>query len=228
MHVLQAVVAPDLPPAARAGQPVAQPEHVPRDRAPRRPMRRRLAHHIRGHLLFHRFPGSGPSFRLVEELRIPLLNPPGVVVRLAADHDAVYQLKLLSDMRAGGNTAVGGNREMRKVALEPMHDLIAQRRDLAVLLRRQTLEPGITRMNQEYLATRLAHGADEVAHEVIALALVDADAVFDRDGDPGGIDHRPDAFSHQVRLRHQARAERAALHALAGTAAVEVDFVITP
>ena len=42
------------------------------------------------------------------------------------------------------------------------------------------------------------------------------------------VDHRLHAIGHQQRLSHEASAEGAALHTLARTTAVQVDFVIAP
>jgi hypothetical protein len=52
--------------------------------------------------------------------------------------------------------------------------------------------------------------------------------VFDRHRDRHHVDHGLHAVGHQRRLGHQAGAKRAALHPLAGAAAVQVDLVIAP
>ena len=83
-------------------------------------------------------------------------------------------------------------------------------------------------MHDEDLAARVGQRADEIAHEVVALATVDADAVLDRHRQIDRIAHRLDAVGHQCRLGHQAGAERALLHPLARAAAVEVDLVVAP
>jgi hypothetical protein len=54
------------------------------------------------------------------------------------------------------------------------------------------------------------------------------DAVLDGDGQRDRVTHRPDTGGHRARLGHQAGAERAALHALARAAAIEVDLVVAP
>ena len=71
-------------------------------------------------------------------------------------------------------------------------------------------------------------GADEVAHEGVALDAVDADPVLDGDRDRDRVAHRADAVGDERRLGHQAGAERAALDALARAAAVEVDLGVAP
>ena len=76
-------------------------------------------------------------------------------------------------------------------------------------------------------ATRVA--AIERRHrDFLAELGLDADAVLDGHRDIDRVAHGPHAVRHQRRLGHQAGAERAALHPLAGAAAVEVDLVIAP
>ncbi len=55
----------------------------------------------------------------------------------------------------------------------------------------------------------------------------DAEAMLDGYRDRYRIPHRLYAIGNQLRLRHQAGAKRAVLHALGWTAAVQVDFVVT-
>ena len=57
------------------------------------------------------------------------------------------------------------------------------------------------------------------------ILLVDADAAFHRDRNRDGGLHRRDAIADQRRLRHQAGAEAAVLHAVGRTAGIEIDLV---
>src|SRR6218665_492859 len=86
---LHAVVAPDLAPAARARQAMAQAHHVPRDRMPVRAVLARLALHVAQHLLFHGLARARGVDRIAEERAGPLREPPGVVVGLAPHHPAI-------------------------------------------------------------------------------------------------------------------------------------------
>ena len=81
-------------------------------------------------------------------------------------------------------------------------------------------------MHDEGIAAGVGDGADEIAHEAVILDLVDADAVLDGDVDRHRVAHRLDAVGHQLRLGHQAGAERALLHPLGRAAAVQVDLVV--
>jgi hypothetical protein len=124
--------------------------------------------------------------------------------------------------------AVDGDGQVREILLEPCRDLVAQRRDLAVFLRAQALQPGVARMHGEHAAACFGHGAHEVAHEAVVFAPSDADAVLHRHRHIHRVRHGLHAVGHQARLVHQAGAESAALHALARAAAVQIDLVVAP
>jgi hypothetical protein len=68
-------------------------------------------------------------------------------------------------------------------SLEAIDVVVLERRDFAVLLRRQALQHRVAGVNDERPAAGLRHGTDEIAHEGILLDLVDADAVLDRHRD---------------------------------------------
>ena len=186
-----------------------------------------LALHVVHHGFFDALACQGAVYA-TQVQRVPAGEPPGVVVSLSPHHHAVKHGELLLHGRVGLETAVDGDGEVREVALELRGHGVAQRRDLAVLLGRQTLEPGIACMHDEHAAARLGHGADEVAHETIVLALVDAYAVLDRDGHAHCVHHGLDTVGHKLGLVHEAGAEGPALHALARAATVEVDLVVAP
>ena len=83
-------------------------------------------------------------------------------------------------------------------------------------------------MHDEHLATGLADLAHKVAHKVVTLDAVNANAVLHRHWHIHHIQHGFHAIGHGARLVHQASTKSAALHPVAGAAAVEVDFVIAP
>src|SRR5450830_317051 len=83
-------------------------------------------------------------------------------------------------------------------------------------------------MHDKSIATGSSNGPDEIAHKVIGLDIVDAYAMLDRDIDAHRIAHGFDAVGHQHRLGHQAGAKGAFLHPLRGTAAVQIDLIVTP
>src|SRR3546814_7980526 len=81
-------------------------------------------------------------------------------------------------------------------------------------------------MNDEAPAAGLRNGANEVPQGRPLLLIVDADPRLDRDGDADSCRHCGDAAGHESRLGHQAGAETARLHPVAGTDDVEVDLVV--
>ena len=206
---------------------MVQAQHVARDGRPGRAVLGQLALHVGHH--------GGLDLVLAERARpaaqkalVPRGHDPGVVVGLAAEHHAIHLLQVRGDLLVAGHAAIEHDGQLRKLLLEAVDHLVAQRRDLAVLLRAQALEPGVARVHDEHAAAGLGHGADEVAHEGVALFAVDADAVLHRHRQVHGVRHGLHAVGHQARLGHQAGPEGAALHALAGAAAVEVDLVVAP
>ena len=109
-----------------------------------------------------------------------------------------------------------------------MHDVVAQRRNLAILLRRQPLQHGIARVDDEDFAAGRRDRADEVADEAVVLTLVETDAMLDGHRNRDGVAHRLHAIGDDRRLGHQAGAEAAGLHALGRAAAIEIDLVVAP
>ena len=81
---------------------------------------------------------------------------PRVVIGRAADHHAVDRVELRGDLPSVVDAAVEHDGQCREVALQAVHDLVAQRRHLAVLLRAQALQPRIARMHDEDVAARAA------------------------------------------------------------------------
>ena len=83
-------------------------------------------------------------------------------------------------------------------------------------------------MDDEQLTTSFRYLAHKVTHKIVALHLVNADAVLDRHRNADRIAHGFDAIGHQLRFGHQTRAKRSALHPLRGASAVQVDFAVAP
>ena len=68
--------------------------------------------------------------------------------------------------------------------------------------------------------------AGKCVERLLGILLVDADAALHRDRDRDRGLHGGDAVADQRRLRHQAGAEAALLHAVGRTADIEIDLVI--
>ena len=206
---------------------MAQTQHVAGNRVPGRAKFGRLAQHVGHHLLLDLLSGALRSHLAIEQ-RVPFAQPPGVVVGLTPDHDAVDLLQLGLHLLIAGQAAIDLDLTIRKIKFELMHQAVAQRRHFSVFFGAQALQPGIASVHDEGVAAGLVQGTHKVTHKVVALGAINANAVLDRDRDAHHVEHGLDAVGHQSRLSHQAGAKRAALHALAGAAAVEVDLVIAP
>ena len=150
------------------------------------------------------------------------------MISLAADHDSVDMRELLMHLSGGVDAAVDHDLKLRKIILELVHELITQGRDFTVFFGRKTLQPGVAGVDDEGLATRLADRSHEITNKPVALALVNANTVLDRDRQAHRIAHGPDTVGHELGLGHQASAKGTALDALARATAIEVDLVVSP
>ncbi len=115
---------------------------------------------------------------------------------------------------------------------EPIHALIVERRNLAVFLRTQSLQPRLARVDDQHAQSGRDLHFDEALQIVVVILIVDADAAFHRHGDISSRisdrrAHRRDTIGDERRFAHQARAEASGLHAIRRTTDVEIDFVIT-
>src|SRR6266852_3090829 len=111
-------------------------------------------------------------------------------------------------------------------ALEPIDAVIVERWDVAVLARREAIEPGLARMHDEGVDARRDHDARERIERFLRILVVDADAAFDGHRNPDRRLHGGDAIADEARLRHQTGAEPALLHAIGGAADIEIDLVV--
>ena len=173
--------------------------------------------------------GTRPQFT-AEPRDIEPMQQVGIVVRGAAEHRAIGMRQVRGRFDFRGDPAVDDHLQVRSLALEPVGPLVTQRRHLAVFLRRQALEPGIARVDDEHAAASVGNAIDEGAEHFEMFVVIDAEAAFHRHRNMSihgraRRDHRRDAVGDQGRLAHQARAEPPGLHAIGRAATVEVDLV---
>ncbi|CCC99889.1 protein of unknown function (plasmid) [Azospirillum baldaniorum] len=221
MGVLADVAAP----CAGAGQALEQPQHVPGDRR----QRRALAHPLLGvgrHRLNHRVAvGAGLP---AEQTAVGVGQDVGRLVGGAPDHHAVQRGEMPFRFVQGADAAVDGDGELRVFLLQPVHEVVAQRRDVPVLLGAEPFQPRLAGVHDEVGAAGGGHGADELVERRPFLHLVDGDPRLHGDGDRHRLAHGADQAGDQIGLGHQAGAEAARLHAVARAADVQVDLVIAP
>ncbi len=124
------------------------------------------------------------------------------------------------------DAAVHDDLQRRAVALQLVHDAVAQRRDLAVLLRRQTVQPGVAGVHDERVAAGGRRRLDEGVEAVRRFVAIDSDAGLHRDRQGARRAHRGDTVGDAGRFGHETCTEASALHPIAGAAHVEVDLVV--
>ena len=107
-----------------------------------------------------------------------------------------------------------------------MHPVIIERRNGAVFLGAQALEPGLAGMDIERIDARADHGIGETVKALLGILIVDADAALDRHRPIGGVAHGTHAIGNEIGLCHEAGAELARLHPIGRAADIEVDLGI--
>ena len=81
-------------------------------------------------------------------------------------------------------------------------------------------------MDDKYFAARRTDRTHKITYKIVAFDLVNSNAVFHGHWNAHSIAHSFHAIGNSLRLVHQACAKGTALHAIAGAAAVQIDFVI--
>ena len=209
---------------ARAGHAVKRADEMPRHRMqPRAPRELVLdiGHHRLEHVL-HRGVRRG----LAEQLGIDRQQPPRLLIGRPPQHHAIDMVEMRLRLGKAGDAAIDDDGHVGQRGLQPVDPVVVERRDVAVFLRRQSVEPGLAGMHDQ----RVGAGGDDAARQRVErdlrILIVDADPAFDGDGNADRALHRRDAIGDQRRLRHQAGAEAAVLHPVRRTADIEIDLVI--
>jgi hypothetical protein len=129
-------------------------------------------------------------------------------------------------LREPRDATVQHDREAGKGRLHAQHEIVVERRDLAVLLGAQPFEPGLAGMDRDPRHPRRLEPGEQVGQNRLRILVVDADAALHRDRHRcRRRDHRRRARRDKAGLAHQRRAETARLHPVRGTADIEVDLV---
>ena len=152
------------------------------------------------------------------------MQPPRLLIGGAAHHHAVDVLEMARGLLDARDAAIDRDVQRRIGALEPIDAVVVERRDIAVLARREPVEPGFARMHDQRIGAGRDHGAGERVERLFRVLLVDADAALHRDRQRDRGLHGGDAIADQRRLGHQAGAEAPFLHAVRRAADIEVDL----
>ena len=164
--------------------------------------------------------------RLAKQFGIDREQPPRLLIGGAPQHDTVDMGEMLLRLRDAADAAIDDDGDIRQRCLQPIDAVVVERRDIAVLLRRQSVQPGFSRMHDQRIAPAATTPRASVSRADFRVLVVDADAAFHRDRNFHRALHRGNAVGHQRRLRHQACAEAAVLHPVRRAADIEIDLVI--
>ena len=115
---------------------------------------------------------------------------------------------------------------MRPLPLQPPHQPIVQRRDVAILLWRQALQPRLPRMDDKGRNADGGAGIDRGEQADLGVLVVHPDPAFDRGRYVDGLRDRRHTLGHQLRLAHQTGPEAARLDPVGRASNVQIDLVI--
>jgi hypothetical protein len=144
----------------------------------------------------------------------------------AAHHHAIDEGELCLRIIERGDTAVEDDGQARMLALQCVHERIIERRDFAVLPGRKPFQPRHARMHDKRVSSGRTHLFRQREQRLTRLLIIDTEPAFDGNRHLNRALHRRDAIGDKIRLAHEAGAERAALHAIGGTADIEVDLAV--
>ena len=100
------------------------------------------------------------------------------------------------------NTPVYDNGKVGEVAFKLIDPLAVEGGDLSILFRRQALQPSVSRMGDKHLAAALRDGTDKVSEYVVAVIVIDSQAVLDGYWNRYRVIHRGDTLPYLLRLTH--------------------------
>ena len=164
--------------------------------------------------------------RLAEQFGVGAEQSPWLLIGRTPQHDAIDKVEMRFRLGETGDAAIDDDGHLRHRGFQPIYPVIVERRDVAILLRRQSVEPGLAGVDDQ----RVGAGRDDAARQLIQrsfrILIVDADPALHCDRNVHGKLHGMDAVSNQRRLSHQTGAKAAILHPVRRTADIEIDFVV--
>src|SRR5262249_62398102 len=122
------------------------------------------------------------------------------------------------------DAAIEHGTEIRVRGFEPVDACVIEWRDVAILARRETIEPGLARVYDQRGHTGLLDRAGERFEGFLWILIIDADAAFDRDRQLDRARHGGDADPDKGGVRHQTGAEAPHLHAVRRTTDIRRDL----
>ena len=185
-----------------------------------------VAGDIGAHFLDH-FKGGFAPCPVKDYLICPQQNRVWRMVGRATDHHPVQpRVQKPACLIQRGNAAIDRNMQIGEIAFHLHHQIVIQRRHIAVFLGAEPLQPRLAGVDGE---TGDAGGADRFKksrQDFAWFLLVHTNAAFHGDFNIRGGDHFGATLGHQRGFFHQHRAKTARLHPIRGAADVQVDLVI--
>ena len=167
-----------------------------------------------GEVCFHHFETVSKKCGLTKDKRINLQQKVWRLIGRTPKHDAIKCIEMRQTLFDRRNAAIDRYRQMRKRHFQLMHKIIIKRRNVAVLFRREPLQPRLARMDNQRIDTGLRECFRHRPESFARLLIIHTDAAFDGDGNLHRCFHRRHAISHQLRFAHQTGPERTILHAV--------------
>ena len=123
------------------------------------------------------------------------------VISAAPDHHAVQSsVQEPLGLIKRGYPAVHRNMQIGKQPLHAVHDVIIKRRNIAVFLRRQPLQPRLAGMNCHAGTPRANHMRQKLRQDHLRVLIIHADAAFHRHLNLHRRTHRRQAARNQRRM----------------------------
>ena len=144
------------------------------------------------------------------------------------DHHAVHpRCQMFLGLGQRGDAAVDRQVKVGPLGLHPVDQRVVERRNIAVFLGAQTLQPRLSGVDREPAHTGVRDAVEEIGQHRFRVLIVHADPAFHRDLDRAcRADHRRRAARDEVRVFHQHRAEGARLNPVRRAADIQVHLVI--
>src|SRR5262245_50988208 len=121
---------------------------------------------------------------LTEQRRVDGQKPPRLLIGGPPHHHAIEAAKVRAGLLEAGYAAIEHDTKVGMRGFEPIDARIIEWRDVAVLSWRQTIEPGLARVYDQSGNASALNRAGERFERLLGILIVDADAAFDRHGQP--------------------------------------------
>ena len=164
---------------ARARHAMKRADEMPRDRMQPRALREfalDVGHHRLEHVLHGRVRRG-----LAEQFGIDRQQPPRLLIGGAPQHDAIDMSEMRLRLVEAGDAAIDDDGHIGHRGLQPIDPVVVERRDVAIFLRRQSVEPGLAGVHDQRIRAGGDHAARQRIERDFRILIVDADPAFDGD-----------------------------------------------